>query len=86
MLCSFLVFFLSSFSLSQLGLALPGTATPTSGSRSIILRRRPQPSRDFVQWGEWAKAQREGLITKYAGSATGSQPQKRGSGTNLYVK
>lgn len=79
MLCSFPVFFLFSFSLSKFAVALPESATPTP--RSIRLHRRPQPSRNLVQWGQWAKAQREGLIAKYADG-----PHKRGTGTNLYVK
>jgi cathepsin D len=83
MFCSLLpvVLLFSVFSaLLRLCYAFPESST--SFPRSISLLRQPLPSRDFHEWGQWAKAQREWLNVKYADD----QPQKRGTGTNLYVE
>lgn len=66
-------------SLNQDVLAVPQTTTPPGVSMSL-LRRSPSP-KTAEEWGVWAKSNKEMLGAKYGGS----QPQKRSSGTNLFV-
>lgn len=65
-------------SLSVEVLGVPQPVVPAAG-QSINLRRRSQLLRNETEWAQWAKSQRDAVITKY-----GLQPnKKRGAGENL---
>jgi cathepsin D len=72
-----LALLLSSF--TSIVFAIPRPSS-TAG-QSIALRRRSTAHRTEEEWARWAKNQREILMTKYGVP----QPQRRSSGTNLFV-
>jgi len=62
-------------------LAAPSAAVSPAG-QNIKLQRR-EVNRTPDEWGQWAMANKELLVTKYGGTLAPSR--KRGSGTNLIV-
>jgi hypothetical protein len=71
--------------LSLLSVSLDALAAPSpsvSAGQSISLFKRSVVPRGRGEWESWANAEKEKLLNKYGAPGI----QKRGSGTNLYVK
>lgn len=71
--------FLASLVLDAI--AVPNAQAP---SRLTVPLVRRNPNRSYEEWGQWAKTNREALISKY-NSHSGETITKRGQGTNLIV-
>ncbi|KIJ65105.1 hypothetical protein HYDPIDRAFT_111003 [Hydnomerulius pinastri MD-312] len=67
-------------SLSAEVLGVPRPVLPAAG-QSIALKRRSKPVRNETEWAQWAKSQRDAVISKYSLQ----QKEKRGTGENLIV-